>query len=131
MIWCYNFMAQFAPAVESGGKRQTVRRERKDGRVPKVGDTVKLYQGLRTRNARLLRPPTAITLVESIVITPADRTIVIDGLPLDEQEMCEFAMRDGFRDGPAPSYEFFDFFRTTSPGYLGWTRGVVVHWSAL
>ncbi len=50
----YNFRAQFAEDVESGRKTQTIRAERKDGRRPKVGDTLKLYTGMRTKACRLL-----------------------------------------------------------------------------
>lgn len=50
-----NFSPQFAPAVESGAKRQTIRATRK---VPiKAGDTLYLFTGLRTKQARRLLPP--------------------------------------------------------------------------
>lgn len=50
----FNFQAQFADAVESGEKRQTIRKLRKDGRDPKVGDTLYLYTGMRTKACRKL-----------------------------------------------------------------------------
>ena len=50
-----NFQAQFAPLVESGEKRQTIRAYRKDGRDPKPGDTLYLYTGMRTKACRKLR----------------------------------------------------------------------------
>lgn len=49
-----NFQAQFADAVESGEKRQTIRAMRKDGRDPKVGDTLYLFTGMRTKACRKL-----------------------------------------------------------------------------
>ena len=49
-----NFMKQFADAVESGEKRQTIRAYRKDGLDPKVGDTLYLYTGMRTKQCRKL-----------------------------------------------------------------------------
>ena len=49
-----NFQARFAPIVESGEKRQTIRAYRKDGRDPKVGDTLYLYTGQRTKRCRKL-----------------------------------------------------------------------------
>lgn len=49
-----NFKAQFAPAIESGEKRQTIRAPRKDGRDPKPGDTLHLYTGMRTKACRKL-----------------------------------------------------------------------------
>ena len=47
-----NFQKQFAPLVESGEKRQTIRAYRKDGRDPKPGDTLYLYTGMRTKACR-------------------------------------------------------------------------------
>lgn len=47
-----NFKAQFAPLVESGAKRRTIRAFRKDKRDPKQGDTLYLYTGLRTKYAK-------------------------------------------------------------------------------
>ena len=50
-----NFSAQFAPAVEDGTKRQTIRAMRK---VPiKLDNTLHLFTGLRTKQARRLRQP--------------------------------------------------------------------------
>ena len=49
-----NFKAEFAPLVESGEKRQTIRKLRKDGRDPKVGDALYLYTGMRTKKCRKL-----------------------------------------------------------------------------
>ena len=39
------FEAQFAEAVATGRKRQTIRKLRKDGRDPKVGDRLHFYTG--------------------------------------------------------------------------------------
>ncbi|HEX9640700.1 MAG TPA: ASCH domain-containing protein [Candidatus Krumholzibacteria bacterium] len=49
-----NFQSRFAPLVESGKKRQTIRAYRKDGRDPKPGDTLYFYTGLRTKRCRKL-----------------------------------------------------------------------------
>jgi len=49
-----NFQARFAPLVESGEKRQTIRAYRKDGRDPKPGDTLYLYTGMRTKACRMV-----------------------------------------------------------------------------
>ena len=49
-----NFQKWSAPLVESGEKRQTIRAYRKDGRDPKVGDTLYLYTGMRTKACRKL-----------------------------------------------------------------------------
>jgi hypothetical protein len=48
-----NFQARFAPDVQSGKKRQTIRARRK---YPiRRGEVLYLYTGLRTQSARLLR----------------------------------------------------------------------------
>ncbi len=49
-----NFQKQFAAAVESGQKRQTIRARRMDGRNPKPCDTLYLYTGMRTKGCRKL-----------------------------------------------------------------------------
>lgn len=49
-----NFIKQFAPDVESGKKRCTIRRAGKR-LPPKIGDQLSLYTGMRTSNCRLLR----------------------------------------------------------------------------
>lgn len=49
-----NFQKRFAPLVESGEKRQTIRARRKDGRDPKRGDILYLYTGMRTKQCRKL-----------------------------------------------------------------------------
>ena len=48
-----NFQPRFAEAIESGAKRQTMRPPRKRAIFP--GDRLRLYTGLRTAKARLLR----------------------------------------------------------------------------
>lgn len=50
-----NFKKQFAPDVESGKKRQTIRPKRKH--PVKVGDKLYLFTGLRTKVCRRLVPP--------------------------------------------------------------------------
>lgn len=53
-VFLINFKQQFAEMVESGEKRQTIRRERKGHRQIGKGDHLKLYTGLRTKQCRLL-----------------------------------------------------------------------------
>jgi hypothetical protein len=94
-IYLLNFKQQFAPRVEAGDKRQTIRRWRTDGKRMKPGDTVKLYTGLRTRNARLLRTATVET-VASVRMDCAENVIVIDGDRLSTERAAAFARADGF-----------------------------------
>lgn len=98
-----NFKAQFAEDVEIGAKRQTVRAPRKDGRAHcKVGDTIKLYTGMRTKACRLLAEAT-VTSVRKVRIE--DCEMFLDGRRLpsaiwsrDQTEPTdnEFAEADGF-----------------------------------
>lgn len=64
-----NFKQQFAEMVESGEKRQTIRRERKGHRQIGKGDHLKLYTGLRTKQCRLLGEG-IVNYVMSICIGP-------------------------------------------------------------
>jgi len=94
-IFLLNFKKEFASRVESGEKRQTIRRNRKDGRRPQPGDTAKLYTGLRTRDARLLR---AAPVAECLAVRMhlLDRVIIVDGRKLEIEEATAFARADGF-----------------------------------
>lgn len=91
----FNFTRDFAPLVESGAKRQTIRLERKDGRRPAPGFLACCYQGLRTSNSRLLieRPVVRVVDVEMIFLTGS---IYINGRCLNKQERLQLAVDDGF-----------------------------------
>lgn len=94
-IFLFNFKRQFAPDVESGKKRQTIRKTRKDKRRPKPGDTAKCFTGLRTVNSLLLR----VARVEACMAVRMhidDGVIIIDGRKLEIAEAGEFARADGF-----------------------------------
>jgi hypothetical protein len=95
----FNFKKEFAPAVESGAKCQTVRATRKDGRVPRVGDLAKGYTGLRTRSTRLL---VAGPVIEAgrVLIDFRESTIALNGGRLTASESAEFARADGFASFP-------------------------------
>ncbi|MGV8823002.1 hypothetical protein [Methylibium petroleiphilum] len=106
--WPYNFRPEFWPAVESGAKRQTMRRQRADGLVPQPGDRAMLYQSLRTTNAKLLNEGT-ITRVRGVRLNIPEREVIVDGRKLDLAEAVEFAKADGF-----PSRDrMFEFFENT------------------
>lgn len=94
-IFLFNFKKEFAPGVESGEKRQTIRRNRKDGKRPVPGDTAKLFTGLRTRGVRLLRAET-VTECMSVRMHIDEGVIVIDGRALSYLERDDFAKADGF-----------------------------------
>ena len=97
-----NFKAQFAEDVEYGHKRQTVRAPRKDGRPHcRVGDTIKLYTGMRTKRCRLLGKA-KVKRIARIKIEPTcmyvnDRLLPSAIYDRDcEQTDNEFAVADGF-----------------------------------
>ncbi len=120
----FNFQARFAPAVESGAKRQTVRAPRKAR--PRVGQTARLFTGLRTPAARCLGRH-EITDVRDVKVED-DGTIWLerpewgDGLfPLVVGTGDTFAQADGF---------------ASADELVGWIRdthglpfaGVVTYW---
>ena len=87
-----NFQARFAPLVESGEKRQTIRACRKDGRDPKVGDTLYLYTGQRTKACRKLGEAVCIDRFHVFIDW---HTLEIDNRPCDAVEADEIARMDG------------------------------------
>jgi hypothetical protein len=102
----YNFKKQFAPLVESGLKRQTIRKRRKRQTVP--GEPLHLYTGLRTKNTRkLIDPPPACLAVESVDIYEGE--VFVAGQLLSDEDAEKFVIADGFDD----LQSFFDFFEKT------------------
>lgn len=122
-----NFKARFAEDVEYGHKRQTVRAPRKDGRPHcKVGDTLKLYTGMRSKSCRLLAEVT-VTRIASVRIEGVEMFINGRRLPMIiydrncEQTDNEFAQADGF-DGFT---EMANWFRDIHGLPF---EGVVIYW---
>lgn len=89
----FNFQKRFAPKVESGEKRQTIRARRKDGKVPRPGDRARLYTGLRMPCARLLCDG---VVTACFPVTICDGEIVADGVKLGRPAANDFAHLDGF-----------------------------------
>jgi hypothetical protein len=88
----YNFQPQFAPAVESGIKRQTIRPQGKR-RHAKPGDVLQLYTGQRTRSCRLLRKAKCLI---STYCSITEDGITTGNFPAVDLDL--FAKSDGFRD---------------------------------
>ena len=101
----YNFKKEFAPLVEQGIKKQTIRKKRKY--PTRKGDTLYLYTGMMHTNCRRLLPPTPCTDVRAIRIT--DLRVELDGIPIHHERVNEIAKADGFDNVVA----FKDFFKTT------------------
>jgi hypothetical protein len=97
MTVVFNFKRQFAESVATGAKRQTIRLHRKDGRVPRLGETVKLYTGLRTKATRLLATGT-VSDCFAVEIDPARGKVKIRGIGLASWMADDFARRDGFEN---------------------------------
>lgn len=88
----YNFQAQFAPAVESGQKRRTIRAEGKRKHA-QAGDALQLYTGMRQAGCRLL--------ARSVCTASTYCAIREDGVTLGNhprEDVDAFAQADGFRD---------------------------------
>jgi hypothetical protein len=102
----YNFKARFAGAVEQGRKRQTIRAVGKRP-APAVGDMIRLYTGMRTKQCRRLCD-VRVRAVLDIRIAPTGR-IYTSGIELDSIERVCLAVNDGF----SSVKDFIEFFRVT------------------
>ena len=87
----FNFQERFADKVAQWEKNQTIR---KTARC-KIGDTLQLYTGQRTKNCQKLRDAMC-TDVRSITINRG--TLEIDGSVMMSDTATRFAIADGFRD---------------------------------
>lgn len=96
----YGFKPFFSSQIESGSKRQTVRRDRP--RHARPGERVQLYQGMRTKYCRKIVPDVVCTSVLPIEIAISDlldelvASIIVDGIHLRRDEVEAFARLDGF-----------------------------------
>lgn len=122
-----NFQSRFAPLVESGEKRQTIRAHRKDGRDPKVGDRLFLYTGARTKECRKLGESGCVRAERieigskgSIVLGFAGRFPVT----LNERSRERFARADGFESWT----ELVGWFEATHGLPF---RGLLIEWDEI
>ena len=115
----FNFQARFAEMVEDGTKRQTIRAFRKDGREPcKIGDTLKLYTGMRTKHCRLLRTATCINCVEILLNREHGfQYVAWEDCALQPVVLEDKALKDGFKDGQ-DMLDWFD--QTHGLPFRGW-----------
>lgn len=121
----FNFQKQFAPKVEAGEKRQTVRAFRADGRLPRIGDTAKCYTGLRTSGARLLMAAPVVKM-SKVLLDFEERVMALDGGRLDAAESEQFAKADGFESFAA----MLQWFRSNhkAAAFEGMFEGFVTEW---
>lgn len=87
----YNFQKQFADAVRSGKKGQTVRPKRK--RQTKSGDRLVLYTGMRTKSCEKLLETTC---KEVLPLEIHVNRLILDGKNLSFNDAVSFAQADGF-----------------------------------
>jgi len=95
-----NFQERFADKILSGEKQQTIRKERK--RPIRVGDTLHLYTGLRTKSAKKLKEVKCVEIKE-VEIDPYNLCVTSG----EDQRMANlywlsalngFAKEDGFKN---------------------------------
>ena len=102
-----NFEERFAHKVESGRKRQTIRRPRK---CPiKEGHTLYLYTGQRTKRCRLLVTATCKQTRPIAILKESVQVVMRDILHIfvSHNWLKAFAQRDGFISWPEMK-EFFE-----------------------
>jgi len=90
-----NFKKQFAPMVESGKKRQTIRAYRKDGGNPKKGDKLYLYTGLRTKGCRKLKE---VVCKATLGVIIDEETMYLESFSLSKSAKKTVAILDGFKN---------------------------------
>ena len=107
-----NFSEQFAPRVESGEKRQTIRRSKKC----EAGAALQLYTGQRTKKCRKLRDE-ACRDVTYVGLT--ERGVSLGDVRRFPRDIDEFARLDGFDDYAAMWKWFSERYKTNSfTGYI-------------
>ena len=123
-----NFKKQFAPMVESGDKRQTIRPKRKDGKNPHVGDRLYFYVGLRTKGCRKIGE--GICREVTPIYLEADYSIILGTEKLDYEQKEDLARKDGFASFDEMMQFFDDLYQEgEEPGVP--FHGLLVKWDLL
>lgn len=138
----YSFRPMFGNQVSALIKRQTVRADRK--RHARPGEGLQLFTSMRTKHCRKLIDPDPVCVsthrIEIGVNNLIDvliASIVIDGIPLDRDEIEVFARADGFApellDGNCP-FKLADSARQNMGQFwianhgVGRFDGVLIRW---
>jgi hypothetical protein len=118
-VAAYNFQKQFVPLIESGSKRSTIRKRRKNGYIPKAGELLTLYQGMRTKNCKLIRK-VIVGKVTPIIINASIGCVdvILNGGRLTDSDIRRLATADGFRSISEFSYFFEHAYGVEFQGYL-------------
>lgn len=92
----YNFQKQFAPLVENGKKRQTIRAVGKR-RHAKPGEPIQLYTGMRTKVCRKLITPDPVCVEVSLLcIHLGHPRATVNGQIIEGKALDNLAKADGF-----------------------------------
>lgn len=111
-----NFSPQFVPLIEARIKRQTIRQTIR----ARVGDSLQLYTGQRTKECRkLVEPDPICSLVDYVSIRPDYLTL--GNKVKHEGDADDFARRDGFTDYADMVKWFQD--RYGKPYFQGYVHG--------
>lgn len=98
----YNFQKRFAPLVQSGQKRQTIRALGKR-RHARPGEPLQLYTGQRSKACRKLISPDPVCLSTAKIEMTVERGFFeafLDGRLLNTEDLAGIARADGFDDVP-------------------------------
>jgi len=117
----YNFKQMFEAPILAGEKTHTIRAIRKYPSKP--GDTLHLYTGLRTKNAKLLMRVECVKVEEiSIGNGFGSGSVFIDENELSGDEREQLARRDGF----SSFHEMLKFWQTPKNRLPFF--GHIIHW---
>lgn len=99
MIAAYGFQERWRETLGSGQKRMTIRATRKDGRLPRVGDTLRGYIGMRTKRCELVTEG-IVTKVRLVTMRRTqlrgDVRVSIGARRIFTDELLQLAHADGF-----------------------------------
>jgi hypothetical protein len=95
----YSFQPRFTQHILSGRKKHTIRNKRKDGWVEKPGNTMYLYENVRTKNRKHIANRECMRVEEIIIGNGYGHgCIAIGGHELTGDERDALAYADGFED---------------------------------
>lgn len=127
------FRRRFAPFIEDGSKRHTMRPKRK--RRPVVGETCHCYVDPRQKSMRLLGRWPCVKVEDVLIYQCGDGTLsmLIEGTEMSMDEKNYFAWADGFRSrGRHLAWEELSEFWLDAHGKSEESlefEGDIIHWS--
>ncbi len=136
------FKKRFVGNIQLGSKIFTLRKETK--RLPKIGETLHMYTGLRTANCELISNKEKLISIQKVIISinlyAFDLTsegwflgIMVDGRGLEYDEIEDFVRYDGFYT----RQDFIDYWvKSSAPKYKSGPISIEVpmklyHWTDL